>query len=169
MKTVKTAADVLKQIEKAEQAAQHVKLPDNQMKQALINCIELKREYDEAPDLSYLDQYANSIDPKEQEYYKKDHERKNDYGDGWSMIGITAVATIYLPFEVEPGKVNYKIETITSGGLWGIEDDSGEDYLKEIEAAEIDDLKTWLNMLNVSFTGFDWKTLKHTGVKYDFI
>jgi hypothetical protein len=117
-----------------------------------------ERIIDEMPDLSWLDQFENSKDPNEQQYYKEDQKHKAKYGDTWYMLGIVAYAEIGIPFEVvtSNGKqINYKIEKISSGGLWGIESDSDESYFKDIEQEQLADLKEYLKQLNVSVTKFD--------------
>lgn len=89
---------------------------------------------DESPDLSYLEQDCfNDTEAKEGlariEAYKR--------GD-WHMIGIRAVATIwvqrYLP--------NYRTQhTMESAGLWGIESDSEESYLQSVYKEECSQLQ----------------------------
>ena len=51
-----------------------------------------------------------------------------DHGD-WCYIGIIAKA------EVQTNR-NSTTQTITSGGLWGIESDSG-DYINQVKADEL--------------------------------
>lgn len=69
-----------------------------------------------------------------------------------NTIGIKAVATINFPFEIATSKgkeINFKIETISSGGLWGIDANSSKEDLKEIEQEQREELLNYLNMLNV--------------------
>jgi hypothetical protein len=85
---------------------------------------------DEDPDTSYLDQ-------PEFEDRKKAYER----GD-FNFVGVRAVA------EVEIGGV---IQEITSGGLWGIESDSGEEYFRdEVGKEEYNELADILNEMGVT-------------------
>jgi hypothetical protein len=102
-----------------------------------------ERIVDETPDLSYLDQ-----------------KRLNDYYSGsFCFLGVVAFAEIGIPFTVITGKgeqINYyKIEKISSGGLWGIESDSDEPYLKDIEKEQLSELKQYLKQLNVSIKTFN--------------
>jgi hypothetical protein len=41
-------------------------------------------------------------------------------------------------------------QTIRSGGLWGIESDSGDDYLTEVENEQLDELKDELHAIGFS-------------------
>jgi hypothetical protein len=85
--------------------------------------IEWSRE--ECPDtlktpLDYLFQ-----DP---DYEEEDRARLEAFNAGeWSMIGIRAKASITI---IRNGVGT--IYTMTSAGLYGVESDSGEDYLNEI-------------------------------------
>ncbi len=49
----------------------------------------------------------------------RDFERMESYGTDWWMVGIWAQVEVV---------VNNIIQSITSGGLWGVESDSGRDY-----------------------------------------
>lgn len=78
---------------------------------------------------------------------KQDYERMQAYGhDQFTFIGIKAVASIAVP--TAPG--NATVQQISSGGLWGIESDSGNTYLNEVEHDELNELKTQLVELGFS-------------------
>ncbi len=63
------------------------------------------------------------------EYQEQDQERLEAWERGdWSFIGIQAKATIRVP----AGGTSFAIYTLTSPGLWSVEDDSGEEYLNSI-------------------------------------
>src|SRR5205814_1413585 len=87
-----------------------------------------------------------------QEYYKKDQRRKSRYGSQWCMYGIRAQVEIGIPSENGQFLTTQKL---TSGGLWGIESDSGKKYFKEVAQQELEDLKDMLQVLNVDLTGFE--------------
>jgi hypothetical protein len=71
-----------------------------------------------------------------------DYERATAYNDGdFGFIGIRAQAEIVI------GGV---CQTITSGGLWGIESDSEESYIKSVEQDELADLRGILHNLGFS-------------------
>ncbi len=69
-----------------------------------------------------------------------DYHRMEDYDNGWCMMGITAVAKI---------KVEGVIQKITSGGLYGIESDSSDEYKEEVKQEQLKDLKSILLELGV--------------------
>src|ERR1700678_2213090 len=70
---------------------------------------------DESPDTSYLEQ--DDWEDRLAEY------RRGDF----SFVGVRAKAKIRVPH----GK-DWILSEMTSPGLWGIESDSGEDYLQEV-------------------------------------
>lgn len=77
-----------------------------------------------------------------QKYGKQDFQRMESLQRGnWRFIGIRAVAKIV---------VNDTIQKITSGGLWGTESDSGNDYLSQVGSDEFASLK--IQLLELGFT-----------------
>lgn len=124
-----------------------------------ILSVKVVRETDCDPDLSYLGEYSrnpgkNCIDREERgdsergqfrycnvtmsaeetgnpESVEQDYKRLEAYNRGvWEMVGVYAVAEVI---------VNEVIQTIRSGGLWGIESDSWE-YFKEVEKEQLAEL-----------------------------
>lgn len=92
---------------------------------------------DTDPDTSYLYQ-ADPDFSERRELYER---------GGFDFVGVRACAE--LRFETEQG--GWIIgPTITTPGLWGIESDSGEDYLQEVGAEEADQLPDMLQALGVS-------------------
>ena len=90
-------------------------------------------------DTSWLTQdYADVADPEERQRYKdQDAARLKAYRAGdWHFIGIRAKALIRV--DRYSGKtLNYTVfHEMTSPGLWGIESDSGADYLEEVYKEE---------------------------------
>jgi len=81
-----------------------------------------------------------------QNYGLEDYKRMEALNRGdFSFIGIMAEATV----SYSTGNGNRRLETFTSGGLWGIESDSSDDYIKEVEEQELDDLKEHLTKFGV--------------------
>lgn len=142
------------------------------VKRAKAVKIEVKRIIDENPDLSFLEttpEYHYGTNGSNWEhvseedrqkviaqygsiwnaciaYARQDNERLDAYNRGiWEMIGIRAVATVHIPVSDNIAK----IQTIDSGGLWGIESDSSKSYLQEIEREQIDEVKDYLRILCV--------------------
>ena len=93
-----------------------------------------------------------------EDYYKyglQDYQRIRDLDRGeWQYIGIRAVASIV---------VGYTVQAIESPGLWGVESDSGDDYLKEIADEEIAALRRIL--LDLGFTESEIDAAIAAGVK----
>lgn len=83
---------------------------------------------DEDPDTSWMD------DPEHT-------DRREAYENGdFVFIGVRAEAEIV---------VDGVIQHITSGGLWGTESDSGEEYIRVIAAEEYADLRKILTSIGV--------------------
>lgn len=87
---------------------------------------EIRREIlpDLDADLSWLDQTDKEMGDG---FEARSAERKSTYGESWSMVGVRACA------EVE---INGTTQTITSAGLWGIEDDSDASHFDEVYQEE---------------------------------
>ena len=78
---------------------------------------------------------------------RQDYERIKSFHRGdWYYIGITAKAEIAIP--TTPG--NAIVQTITSGGLWGVESDSDKVYLESIKQEHVAELKDQLKGLGFS-------------------
>jgi hypothetical protein len=131
--------------------------------------IEVRWEMDEYPDLSYLDMYTmedhlkklkkcssatrhalcekyGSLRKTAQHYYEEEQYRIESYNDGnWCMLGCYALCKVYIP----QGEKYFSMQTFRSGGLWGIESDSGREYTRSVEQTEIEDLKSILVALGI--------------------
>lgn len=127
-----------------------------------IISVKVHRETDTDPDLSYLGEYTSrpgaedvtidrqargdmergtyryfvaamsgkesgNLDSPEQDYQRMEAYNRNE----WCMMGVWAEAEVVLTDVVQ---------RIRSGGLWGIESDSGEEYFKEEESNQLHDL-----------------------------
>lgn len=98
----------------------------------------------ESRKFSFFRPYAGGEKPGTDDYRKygmQDYRRAEDYGNGWSYVGIYAEATI---------EVNGREQTIRSGGCYGIESDSGEDYFAEVAADALNELAADLSALGFS-------------------
>lgn len=142
------------------------------VKRAKVVKIEVKRIVDENPDMSFLEttpEYhygkdgSNWVCVSEEdrqriiaqygsiwnacvEYAKQDREHLDTYNRGiWEMIGIRAVAVIHIPINDN----TVKIQTIDSGGVFGIESDSGDSYIQDIGREQIAEVKNYLRVLCV--------------------
>jgi hypothetical protein len=91
---------------------------------------------DDCPDTSYL----------EQEGFE---DRLGQYRQGdFDYIGVRAAVELPIPY----GKDRI-LARIESPGLWGIESDSGEDYLDSVFQEETDILAEMLTELGVKVVG----------------
>lgn len=83
-----------------------------------------------------------------QKYGKQDFERMEGLNNGdWNFIGIIA--------KVEVLTSNGVLQTIRSGGLWGIESDAG-DYLDEVGKEELANLRSELMALGFGKRAIDY-------------
>lgn len=88
---------------------------------------------DDSPDPSYMDQDGWA-------------DRKAQYENGdFGFVGVRAVATLKIPHGCD--HIDVKVE---SPGLWGIESDSGNEYLRSVYDEEVLVLTDMLNGLNVT-------------------
>ncbi len=88
---------------------------------------------DDYPETSYLDQ-------DEFEERKAEYERGEFHFEGCYAAAQVAYAI---------GGGSYRLEDFQSGGLWGIESDSGDDHRREVAAEELADLRGHLEKFGV--------------------
>ena len=89
---------------------------------------------DDSPDTSYLEQ--DGFEDRMRAY------RRGDFG----FIGVRAAIDLDIPTK-QGGIIGQRI---TTPGLWGIEDDSDEDYLREVYEEECAQLVEMLETLGVT-------------------
>lgn len=88
-------------------------------------------------------------------YGLQDYQRVRDLDRGeWCYLGVYATAQIV---------VGDTVQTIKSPGLWGVESDSGEDYLKLVADEELAALRRIL--LDLGFTESEIDAAIAAGVK----
>ena len=120
-----------------------------------LDYIRVKWEIDESPDLSWLEsrlsedgktllssmrytqEELNEHPIQTRRYIKQDIHRLETYGDSWVMMGCTAEAEVSYPINDNGDR---RIETFTSGGLWGIESDSDNSYKRDTANDQLWDL-----------------------------
>ena len=143
-----------------------------------IESIQIKYITEDQPDLSWLGDYSDTpaehhIDRQkrgdmgrnelryfnlgcgELDYLEQDYARFEDYNNGgWCCIGIIAEATVLCSDQNNGGR----LETLSSGGLWGIESDSG-DYLNTVADDELADLREHLALFGIHCSDQDWTEL----------
>jgi len=96
-----------------------------------------------------IENYKGESPEDIRKYVRQDYERMKSLNNGnWQYIGICAEAEITAhTFDSHDGLIT---QTITSGGLWGIESDSDKDYLNSVEQEELASLKSELRALGFS-------------------
>lgn len=136
-----------------------------------IEKITVEKILDDCPDISYLetiqDESGNILsscqftqeewleNPEQvQGYIDANKKRLEEFSKGEVyMVGIRA--KVEVSYRINERTEDRRIEHFTSGGLWGIESDSGDDYFKEVQADELADLKSHLEQFNVDISNFD--------------
>lgn len=104
------------------------------------------------PSFNYVDKAGNALPentPEQvREYVRQDYKRMETLNSGWwYFIGIRAEAEIGIEGNEPSRRYHFEgwtFQTITSGGLWGIESDSNQEYFDSVEKEELADLKTQL-------------------------
>ena len=102
------------------------------------------------PSFNYIQADGSLLAPNTAEevrkYVAQDYARMEDLNrGGWCYIGIKAEAEISIP------SGNYStLQTIHSGGLWGIESDSDKSYFAEVQGEQLADLRAQLSALGFS-------------------
>lgn len=106
----------------------------------------IKRMVEENPDLSHLTGHLGG-----QEYAEQDDARLEEYNKGnWCMMGIRAECQYLIPDNTVPPSA--VIQTLTSGGLWGIESDSDDKYIKQVEREQLNELKEYCDKLGIKYS-----------------
>lgn len=88
---------------------------------------------------------SGNPDSPEEDYQRCEAYNRNE----WWYVGIRAEAVI----ETSDEGSTWLRQAITSGGVWGIESDSDDEYFSEIGGEELDQLKGTL--LELGFTSED--------------
>lgn len=84
-----------------------------------------------------VENYEGATKKEIKKYVEQDYERFEGFNhDQWYFIGIKAKAEIHTSSNGKEWLVN----DISSGGLWGIESDCGDEYKKEIGEEQIGEL-----------------------------
>jgi hypothetical protein len=87
--------------------------------------------------------------PSDPENGMEDYRRYEAFNRGeWHMEGCVAHVIVSYPI----GGSNRRLEKLSSGGLWGIESDSGESYKLETELEQLADLKKHVEVFNVPWS-----------------
>lgn len=97
-----------------------------------------------------IENYQGESEADIRKYAQQDYKRMRDLDRGeWGFIGIKAEAAIAIPNGNDASHSSL-IQTIHSGGLWGVESDAGESDFKEIEDEELSELRDQLHAVGFS-------------------
>jgi hypothetical protein len=111
--------------------------------------IEMEMVPDDDPDLSYLEMTPAQLGSITAAV--EDRRRLKSYGETWNMVGVRLKATITLESH---GRLQdaFTVTTfaITTPGVWSVEGDSDDGYLREIADGEFDYLIDDLTALGFS-------------------
>ena len=115
-----------------------------------VDSVEIEHIVDTDPDTSYLEQDYSDCTPQERAKNKaQDAARLRGFNQGdWHYVGVRAKAHV----SYQCGNGSRRLETFTSGGLWGIESDSSPEYFEEVEAEQLHDLQQHLKQFRISFS-----------------
>ena len=87
----------------------------------------------------------SNTDEENRKYALQDYKRMMDLERGnFAFIGIGAEAQVAIPCDNQGNSI---VQTLHSGGLWGIESDSGNDYLEEVGKEQLAELKDQLHAI----------------------
>ena len=104
----------------------------------------------------YFVPYAGGEAPGSEGYKKygiQDYRRMEGLSRGdWHFLGVIAEAVVSFP--VSTMMSDRRLERLTSGGLWGVESDSG-DYIAEVARDQLGDLEGHLEVFGVDLSNFD--------------
>jgi len=90
-----------------------------------------------------VENYKGESSEDIREYVRQDYDRMESLNRGdWCFMGMRAEAEVQTGSDV--------VQRITSGGLWGIESDSGREHLEETQREELAQLKDELAGLGFS-------------------
>lgn len=92
-----------------------------------------------------------------QKYGKQDYDRMEGLNAGnWCFIGIGAKAEVVLNKTGDRARFHGGvIQHITSGGLWGIESDSENAYLQQVEGEQLTELAEELKRIGFTKSQID--------------
>ena len=101
------------------------------------------------PSFNYVDKNGKRLpentDEDVRKYVRQDYERMESLNRGdWCFLGVEAVAVYSV------GGTPATLQTVTSGGLWGIESDGNGDDMKEIESEQLSELHEQLHAIGFS-------------------
>lgn len=150
-------------------------------KKRTLRKIDILHILDDSPDLSWIGDYSGTRGPEdrtidrlarsdmsrgEYRYFiacnsgeetgnpdsvEQDYQRMEAYNRGdWHVIGLRVRATIAIHECRHTRDIN-----IESSGLWGVESDSGDDYMTEVAREQLDEIRAELNDWGIDDAAID--------------
>ncbi len=115
-----------------------------------VESVRIEWKYDDTSDVSYLEQDYSDCEPEDAAKYRaQDAERLKAFNAGeWCMMGCVVVAVVSRDI----GGGSRRLQEFSSGGLWNIESDCGNEYRKEVEGEQFADLREHLEAFGVVVT-----------------
>lgn len=93
-------------------------------------------DYDAWEPHHILDEISSPLDLTAEGTADEDDPRVAAWRAGeWAYIGVRARCTVYIP-KGTPGHPYTESQMLSTPGLWGVESDSGADYLAEVFTEE---------------------------------
>ena len=111
---------------------------------ARIERIIIVRKIDDCP--------HDKLQELEESGHPEDKALIDSYNEDWVYIGIYAEAEVSYPINPMGHK---RLEWLKSSGLWGIESNSDEEYLEDIEREQLDNLREHLEVFNIDVSNID--------------
>lgn len=99
---------------------------------------------DESPDASYLEQEDMGFEERLEAY------RAGEFG----FVGVLVRAEVKIPYGHD-----WIMTHVDSPGLWGIKNDSGDDYFRSVADDELDILRDMLASLGIDMGTVDASSL----------
>lgn len=107
------------------------------------------------------DMTPSFMEDEGEEYRAENQIRLDAYNRGeWWYRGCQARAWVSYPLNDTGDR---RLESFSSGGLWGIESNSGADYESEVQSEELHDLKAHLETFGVDTSDF-WQKVADAGI-----
>ena len=101
------------------------------------------------PDGTIPSARQSAIESLDLAYIQQDYERCEAYNrQVWCYLGIIAKAEVRSAQGI--------VQTLRSGGLWGVESDSGESYLEEVGQEQLTELRAELEGYGFSARAIDY-------------
>ena len=92
------------------------------------------------------DNYKGEPEAEARTYTLQDYERLESYDRGaWLMLGVSAEADVEVDSDV--GRI---VQTISSGGLWGVESDGDDEHRREVAGEQLAELQEMLSAFDLT-------------------